>query len=452
VSTIEKEAMLKTTMREEAAKAQKQTAEILSRIFYPFTRMVERNKLKFEILFDYQDSKLIGEDSEEQEVSIELNMVKVPIDVTVTDTGASKYDCAIEYDMSLYNETDIRKFLDMYVTLAVNLAKTEKIADAEMVGESEKQEIMTLSSAKRMEYDYEDTFVSLFLKQVAARPLENAVADKDGAYTYKELNSLSNALAKEILGIIDTEKKAEKPFISIMMGTQKEFLIATIAVERARMAYVPLDHDYPDDRLQYMLEDSESQLLITTHKEFGEKGFAKNMGDSLKTLFIDDFLANVKAEENAENINLATPDALAYMIYTSGSTGKPKGVMIPNRAKANFVHFIREEWRLTEKSRICCHSSFSFDASIEDLYPVLTAGGTLYVVPAEARKDLDLLYKFIVDNGITGRMLHHAARTDAAAKLRPTRGIPRRGRREDDCQPRLQRKAHQHLRTHGVYR
>ena len=76
--------------------------------------------------------------------------------------------------------------------------------------------------------------------------------------------------------------------------------------------------------------------------------------------------------------------------------------MIPHAAKANFVQFIAKEWHHTEKSHICCHSSFSFDASIEDLYPVLTVGGTLYTVPQEARKDLAMLHDFIVKNGITG--------------------------------------------------
>jgi len=423
VSTITNDSLTSTTMKAEAAKTQQEMAGILAHDYYPFTKMVERYRLKFEILFDYQDlvNLLYEFDKETGEINdcLKLDNVMVPLCLTVADNGTDTCQCNIEYDASLYSNKDMQMLAEMYATLAVSLAKTEKIADAEMVDESEKQAIITLSEGQRQEYDYEDTFITMFLEHVKEIPQNTAVVDNAGSYTYKELNSLSNALAKEILGIIDTKKKAEKPFISIMMGIQKEFLIATIAVERAGMAYVPLDHDYPDDRLQYMLEDSESQLLITTHKEFDEKKFAKNMtgnasdGTSLNspfsiihsplnTLFIDDFLANIKTDENAENINLATPDALAYMIYTSGSTGKPKGVMIPNRAKANFVHFIREEWRLTEKSRICCHSSFSFDASIEDLYPVLTAGGTLYVVPAEARKDLDLLYKFIVDNGITG--------------------------------------------------
>ena len=90
------------------------------------------------------------------------------------------------------------------------------------------------------------------------------------------------------------------------------------------------------------------------------------------------------------------------MIYTSGSTGKPKGVMIQHKALLNFVHFIRKEWQLTSGSRIACHSNFAFDAAVEDLYPVLTVGGTLYIVPEEARMDISLLRQYLKDNAITG--------------------------------------------------
>ena len=80
-----------------------------------------------------------------------------------------------------------------------------------------------------------------------------------------------------------------------------------------------------------------------------------------------------------------TADA-AYVIYTSGSTGKPKGVVVSHCALLNLVCFIRHEWHLSDRSRIACHSSFALDASVEDLFPVLTVGGTLYIVPEEARR------------------------------------------------------------------
>ena len=197
------------------------------------------------------------------------------------------------------------------------------------------------------------------------------------------------------------EYDGKHPFMSIMLGYEKDFVVAALGVERAGYAYVPLDYDYPNERLLYMLEDSESQVLITSHAILNEKTSNGDKFEVKNIIFIDDFL-NESSPLASSPVNFATPDGLAYMIYTSGSTGKPKGVMISHRAKTNFIRFIAKEWGHTAKSRIFCHSSFSFDASIEDLYPVLTVGGTLYIVPQEARRDMDLLHQFIVSNGITG--------------------------------------------------
>ncbi len=283
------------------------------------------------------------------------------------------------------------------------------LSEIKMLTPQEEQQILSASRGKTLFFEGSATFPSLFIQQAGKTPDANAVVDEQGAFTYSELNMLSGALALKLRTLGVGSSDASSPFVSIMLGYQKEFLVAAIGIEKAGGAYVPLDYDYPIDRLLYMLEDSESQVLITSHIIFDEKtGGTDNNFSSKNILFIEDFIEAVVDNHSGDKIadytsvNYATPDGIAYMIYTSGSTGKPKGVMIPHRAKANFVQFIAKEWHHTPQSRICCHSSFSFDASVEDLYPVLIVGGTLYTVPQDARKDLILLHDFIVDNGITG--------------------------------------------------
>ena len=143
---------------------------------------------------------------------------------------------------------------------------------------------------------------------------------------------------------------------------------------------MPLDMAYPQERIDYMREDSGAKLTLT------EESVAKILRESA----------------SAEPINLAKPEHFAYMIYTSGSTGKPKGVMISHRAMCAFVQFIRHEWKLKEDCRIACHSNFAFDASVEDLYPALTVGGTVFVVPEEERHDISLMREYIQRQGIRG--------------------------------------------------
>ncbi|MBR3020131.1 MAG: AMP-binding protein, partial [Clostridia bacterium] len=111
---------------------------------------------------------------------------------------------------------------------------------------------------------------------------------------------------------------------------------------------------------------------------------------------------DVSTTEGWDGQSCATPESLAYMIYTSGTTGQPKGVVIQQKALSNLVQFIRKHWRLTEESRIAIHSTFSFDASVEDLYPVLTAGGELFIVPEEIRKDVFAMREYLAEHRITG--------------------------------------------------
>ena len=384
------------------------------REYCTFTHLVEHNGLRAEIMYDYAEGMGNYASIDDPVCKVALDTVKCPVSLTVFAKTADQYMLYVEYDRALYTESDMMTLLKSMKNIALQAAINDcKLSELTLLSSEETTPIVEWSQGKPMACDATQTFPSLFMQQAAATPDATAVVDEQGSYTYAQLNAYTGALAEKLmaLGVLPNH------FVSIMLGYQKEFLVAAIGVEKSGGAYVPLDYDYPTDRLLYMLEDSDSQVLITSHAIFNEKN-AEGEFKASNILFIDDFMEEVKTAScqpsaishhpssifhlPSDTLNHATPDSLAYMIYTSGSTGKPKGVMIPHRAKANFVQFIAQEWHHTAKSRICCHSSFSFDASIEDLYPVLTVGGTLYTVPQDARKDLTLLHDFILKNGITG--------------------------------------------------
>ena len=395
-----------------------QMQETIRNDFYPFTKLVERHDLKAEILYNYfvdlQTEVCLGDHQSEEIYGLDWDMAKTPLSITMlrADDGVG-YTARIEYDATLYCRKDMEVLGNSFKAFAESscTAAGNEMANCRIVLPEDYDQLLQLSKGETMPVDPNETFVSIFMEQAAKTPDAMAVIDEDNSsegqsssYTYRQLDQLSNVLAAELRSLGVGDPKKPSPFVSIMLGYEKAFLVAAIGVEKAGGAYVPLDYEYPNDRLLYMLEDSESQVLITSHAIFNEKTSEGDNFTAKNILFIDDFLKGVSGEtaDHMAAINYATPDGLAYMIYTSGSTGKPKGVMIPHRAKANFVQFIAKEWRHTAQSRICCHSSFSFDASIEDLYPVLTVGGTLYTVPKEARKDLVMLYDFIIKNKITG--------------------------------------------------
>ncbi len=208
--------------------------------------------------------------------------------------------------------------------------------------------------------------------QVSRMPDAAAVSDEAGRYTYAELDRASDSVAAFLIG----RGVQENSFVALRMGREKEFLAAAIGAHKAGAAYVPIDPEYPRERIDYMLKDSGAEVLLTR----------------------EDVLKAIAEDPDPPPVNRATLKHRAYMIYTSGSTGLPKGVMIPHSALGNFVRFIAKRWGLGEHSRVALHSTFSFDAAVEDLFPALTVGGTVFVVPESARKDIFEMRAFIEKN------------------------------------------------------
>ena len=147
------------------------------------------------------------------------------------------------------------------------------------------------------------------------------------------------------------------------MGHVKEFVPAVMGIQKAGAAYVPVDPDYPKDRINYMLEDSEAKIVLT-----------------------EELIRSILAEyQDAEAVNRATPEHRAYMIYTSGSTGKPKGVVQSHRSLCAFAVWRQYVYNFNEDSIHALHPSFSFDASLDDLICPLFAGGEVHIFSDELR-------------------------------------------------------------------
>ena len=216
-----------------------------------------------------------------------------------------------------------------------------------LLSSDEVQELLALSRGETLAYDTTKTWIDLFKEQVALHPDRPAVVATDGTYTYRELDEASDAVARYLIA------KGLQPdtFIAIRMDRSRLFMAAALGAHKASVAYVPIDLEYPAERVEYIMEDSEATLTLN-----------------------EAAVQEAVASCTAGDLRVASPETLAYMIYTSGSTGKPKGVMIQHKALVNYMYCIRKELQLTTESRIACHSNFAFDAAVEDLYPACPHG------------------------------------------------------------------------------
>ena len=358
-----------------AKEMQKQFFETISNDFYPFTTMVEKYGIRPEIMFDFiADYGEADMPVDMDFMPLGLNTVMTPVAVSAI-TEKDSYVIRVEYDGSLYCQSDMLILANTLAHYAMSATETEvTLRSIPLLSPEESASVLSLSKGREMPVVGNSTFPSLFSAQASKTPRHIAVVDDTVSYTYSEVEKRSNAFARYLAG----KGVRAGEFVCISMPNSADFVVCAIGIEKAGAAYVPVDPEYPEERKQFMQEDCEAKIIVT-----------------------EDTLSECDWS-NDSALDQSTPAGIAYMIYTSGSTGKPKGVMIPHSAKSAFVQFIAAEWGHDESSRICCHSSFSFDASVEDLYPVLTVGGTLYVVPQSARKDLSLLHDYIVSNGITG--------------------------------------------------
>ncbi len=250
-----------------------------------------------------------------------------------------------------------------------------RIGKVALVDEQEEKALLSLSQGEILDYDERQTFIDLFLCQASRTPEAVAVSDGSEHLTYAQLAMASQRLACWLM-----DKGArEGTFAAIEGKPVCGFVVAAIAVMRTGAAYVPIEPSWPAAYRKSILEELTPVAILHPDK-----------------------LPLLTESQDRPAVNAASPSAVAYMIYTSGTTGQAKGVMVPHKALTNLIHFLVRHWPLDDHSRISCHSSLAFDASIEDLFPVLTVGGTLYLMPDEVRHDVEQIHLFIDTYHITG--------------------------------------------------
>ncbi|TCP53368.1 amino acid adenylation domain-containing protein [Tumebacillus sp. BK434] len=239
-----------------------------------------------------------------------------------------------------------------------------------LMTKKEQHQLLVLWNDTAAEFPRELCLHELFEQQAERTPDAPAVLYQEQLLTYGELNARANGVAERLL----QQGVGPDVLVGISAERRPELVIAVLGVLKAGGAYLPLDPDYPTERLLYMLEDSGAPVLLTqTHLS---KRFA---GTNARLLFLED----MTAAQEANVTSAVTATDLAYVIYTSGSTGRPKGTMIEHRSIVNFVWDMKSRLELGPDKRVLQAASFSFDASVMELFTALTTGALLCMADRE---------------------------------------------------------------------
>jgi len=209
--------------------------------------------------------------------------------------------------------------------------------------------------------------------------------------TYKEVYESSNKLAKIL---IDNGIKSGD-IIGLALDRSPEMIISLLAILKSGAAYIPLDPEYPKDRVEFMLDDSSAKILITSKK------YHNHFASTASEILIEDALEKFGSYSGDEPSVEITGDDLAYVLYTSGSTGKPKGVQIRHFNLVNFLLSMQKEPGMTASDKILTVTTISFDIAGLELYLPLICGAEITLTNSDTAKDGRILFDMVKNDGIT---------------------------------------------------
>ncbi|MDF5721900.1 MAG: amino acid adenylation domain-containing protein, partial [Rhizonema sp. PD37] len=273
-----------------------------------------------------------------------------------------------EYDAKLFKSGSIKQILRHFHTLLLSFIDNpeQSISALPLLTESERSQLLVEWNNTQRTYLEDKCIHQLFESQVERSPDAIAVVCSGEHLTYRELNQRANCLANHLrtLGV------EPEVLVGICVKRSLDAIIGLLGILKAGGAYIPLDPTYPSERLGYMLEDANIQVLITQ----------TNLVECLpphqiQVVFIDTDIGKDVIGDNVNSKSSVMLDNLAYVIYTSGSTGKPKGVAIKHRSTVSLLAWAKEIFTTEDLAGVLASTSICFDLSVFELFAPLVSGG-----------------------------------------------------------------------------
>lgn len=369
---------------------------------YPFDMLVKdlaikrdttRNPL-FDTMFIYQNDGY---------PEIKFNNVKS--EYFIPDNNVSKFDLSLEivpinnqyhlrfeYCAKLFSQSYIKRFALHYTNILNTILEniSIKLSDIDMLSTEERNEILYNFNNTKIDYPKNKTIIELFEEQVEKTPNAIAVVFEDQQLTYKQLNEKANQLARFLIA----NDVSTGDFICILLDKSLEMIVSILGILKIGATYVPIDIGYPNERIDYIIRDTKSKVLITND------ALIHKSNSTAQPLCID-LESNQIASYDCTNLNINYEvDNLAYMMYTSGSTGSPKGVMITHQ---NIVRLVKNNnfIKFNKKERILQTGSIVFDACTFEIWASLLNGFELYIIKKEELLDASLLQDYLIKNKIS---------------------------------------------------
>ncbi|PHM75033.1 non-ribosomal peptide synthetase [Xenorhabdus kozodoii] len=391
---------------------------------YPFSKVLEQLKLQrnadvhpvFQTVMIFQKARYIGDlttlwMAEDDPVTVQWGNaqlrpfpypyyadVPVPLMVNVLEAG-DQIGYTFYYDTAIFDAELIAQLMQNLLTLLEAMVDDEQqtVARLPLMDEQARRQVIHDFNATDKPFPQHALIHQLIEQQVERSPTAIALGYGNTQLSYRALNQRANQLAHALVqtGIHPDDR------VAICMERSLDMVISLLGILKAGAAYVPLDPEYPTDRLAYILSDSEPVILLTHHRLQEQLPVTE-----IPVWFLDDptVQANIARQDDG---NLAPTQLglisrhLAYVLYTSGSTGLPKGVMNEHRGVVNRLLWAQETYQLTPQDRVLQKTPFSFDVSVWEFFLPLMFGAQLVIARPGGHKEPHYLLAEIENRHIT---------------------------------------------------
>ncbi|ASJ53861.1 hypothetical protein BP422_10085 [Brevibacillus formosus] len=316
----------------------------------------------------------------------------------------------MEYKTTLFAEGTIKKYVDYFSFLIEQVIDNPEamLSRYELLDAEHKANMFGMFNPPSIVMDAPNQVHRLFEAQVKKNPDQIALVFEGRSLTYKQINEQSNQLAAFLTQIIGQEQREP---IGVYLPKGIEMVIALLGILKSGRPYIPLDVDFPNERIAYMIRHSQLKTVLS------EKGFIPTLEEIAETHLetIVDVSGDVLLAETTGHLRYygnshirkqstdtvdGSESELMYVIYTSGSTGTPKGVMVTQQNVINYLLWSQQQFRLGPAHNMMLVTSISFDISVFEMFGCLASGATLHIVSPERLRDPALLFSYLAENRI----------------------------------------------------
>ncbi|MBN3526500.1 non-ribosomal peptide synthetase [Paenibacillus apiarius] len=320
------------------------------------------------------------------QTNFDFNLVVIPSD---------ELSVSIKFNALAYKRNDMETVAGHIQQLvrAVIDNPTAEIDRLELIAPEEKNQLLHACNERLARNHPFQPVHELIAEQVRKTPNQTAVVYQDKKVTYQELDHVAEKISERLIqwGV----KRGE--IVALSLSPSIGMIAAILGVCKSGAAFLPIDMNYPDQRIEYLLKDSGASIFICQKEMSDRIDFGGIVMDILDIQPVS--MEGMKAGSGERIRN--HPDNLAYVVYTSGSTGQPKGVMIEHKALLNLCRWHIDRFEVTASDRATKYAGFGFDASVWEVFPYLACGASLYIIDEELKYDVEKVNHFFEDKGIT---------------------------------------------------